>query len=98
MINEPQFAALTAAVVYQTTVLHMIERRITSCGYRTTQDQSKKGRRFIIPITFAALAASVCLLVGCGTSGVGFDVRVTIPTQTNNVAIPAGSDKTIGIR
>lgn len=83
MIERPELAALVSAMAYQTTLLHMMNARISSCP---TQDGARRprSRTVIIPTLVAIGVAAVLFATGCaGTSGIGLDVHFTLPPSTN---------------
>jgi len=59
---------------YQTMLLHRI-------AAQTSTMQPRRSRRGLFVVITASLILSLSqLLTGCGTSGIGFDVHVTVPS------------------
>lgn len=83
MIDRPELAALVSAMAYQTTLLHMMNARISSCP---THDGThrRRSRTVIIPTLVAIGVAAVLFATGCaGTSGLGLELHFTLPPSTN---------------
>ena len=65
MDGDTPITILVGAIAYQTTLLHLIERRIQTCAMRGP-DQPRTNKRFVGPVVMAILAAGLMLLAsGC---------------------------------
>jgi len=84
-MNE-SLAALTAAVVYQTSLLHLIEHRL-SMGSPPPNHRPRR-RRFVGPFVIALVAGLLILLSGCSSLPPGGELVITRSNVVVTVVIP----------